>query len=217
MVDLGGGRYGLISGARRLAALSDLHAETGESRFAEIQCLIRSPEGAAGAYLAMVEENEIRADLSFYERGRLVAEAARMGLFEDPAAAARGLFANAPAARRSKILTFAGLHETLGAVLRFPAAIPERLGLALAAALKSDPGLAGRLAEALRKSPPADAAAERRTLERALKKAAPARAETAREVAPGIRLAAKKGRIVLSGGAVDDGLAEAIAGFLARR
>ena len=37
LTDLGGGRYGLISGWRRLTALRRLHAESGEDRFAEIQ------------------------------------------------------------------------------------------------------------------------------------------------------------------------------------
>jgi hypothetical protein len=34
------------------------------------------------AYLAMVEENEIRVGLSFYERARIVARAAEAGVFE---------------------------------------------------------------------------------------------------------------------------------------
>src|SRR5690348_15186101 len=49
--------YGLISGWRRLEALKALHAETGEARFATVQALVRRPETAADAYVAMVEEN----------------------------------------------------------------------------------------------------------------------------------------------------------------
>ncbi|MBL3568893.1 hypothetical protein BV509_21310 [Rhodovulum sulfidophilum] len=217
VTDLGQGRYGLISGARRLAALSDLAAETGEPRFGQVLCLLRSPEGAAEAYLAMVEENEIRTDLSFYERGRLVAEAVRMGLFADAAAAVKGLFGNAPPARRSKILSFVALHRALGPVLRFPTAIPEKLGLAIVAGLKADPDLAARLAAALKKTPPADAEAERRLIERALRKAPAAAAPRGREVAPGIRLEARKGRLVLSGAGVGPELAEALEAFLAAR
>ena len=53
--------YGLISGWRRLAALRALYAETGDPRFATVQALVRRPETAAAAYVAMVEENEIPA------------------------------------------------------------------------------------------------------------------------------------------------------------
>jgi ParB family chromosome partitioning protein len=215
VVALGDGRYGLVAGARRLAALAALLAETGEARFATVQALIRPVDSAQAAYLAMVEENEVRADLSFYERGRLVAEAARLGLYASEAEAAKALFASAAPAKRSKVLAFAGLHRRLGAHLRFPAAIPEKLGLALASALDADAALAGRLGEALRKTPPADAAAERRSLERALRRApAPSAGD---EVAPGVRLAAARGRAVLSGPGVDAALLSALADWLRRR
>jgi hypothetical protein len=82
----------------------------------------------------MVEENEIRAGMSFYERARLAAEAAKLGIYPDPAAAIAALFASASPAKRSKIGSFVRVHEALGDALRYPTAIPERLGLALAAA-----------------------------------------------------------------------------------
>ncbi|MBC7141174.1 MAG: hypothetical protein H5U18_03290 [Rhodobacteraceae bacterium] len=59
------------------------------------------------------------------------------------------------------------LHDALGARLAFPAAIPERLGLALARALE-DAGFAARLADRLRKARPASAEAELMLLEKAL-------------------------------------------------
>ncbi|MBD3766047.1 MAG: ParB N-terminal domain-containing protein, partial [Rhodobacterales bacterium] len=58
VVELAPGRYGLISGARRLAALRALAEETGEARFARVQALLRPFSAASDAYLAMVEENE---------------------------------------------------------------------------------------------------------------------------------------------------------------
>ena len=75
VADMGQGRYGLISGWRRLTALRQLHAETGEARFATVLALLHKPENAQGAYLAMVEENEIRLGLSYYERARITAKA----------------------------------------------------------------------------------------------------------------------------------------------
>jgi ParB family chromosome partitioning protein len=216
VVALGAGRYGLISGARRLAALRALHAETGEGRFARIQALVRAPETAQAAYQAMVEENEVRADLSFYERGRMAAEAARLGLYPDARAAVRELFGSATPAKRSKILSFVAVHKALEGVLRFPEAIPEKLGLALAAALEADAALGSRLADALRKTPPGDAAAERRALERALRRPQAVRTAAA-EVIPGVSLEARKGRVVLSGPGVGPDLAQDLADWLAGR
>ena len=73
VVDRGDGalpRYGLISGWRRLSALRQIRDETGE--IDTVLAQIRVPEGSSDAYVAMVEENEIRAGLSFYERARIV-------------------------------------------------------------------------------------------------------------------------------------------------
>lgn len=216
VVDLGGGRYGLISGWRRLTALRQLWEETGEARFAQVQALVRQPDGAAAAYLAMVEENEVRAGLSFYERARIAVQAVAQGVHEDVFQAVQSLFATARAPKRSKILAFAVLVEALDAHLRFPAAIPEKLGLALVTALKADAGFRRRLTEALRKADPDSPEAERRVLERAL--AAP-RAEppAGREVAAGVTLLAGKGRLVLSGKGVTADLAADLERWLATR
>ena len=203
VVALGNGRYGLISGARRLAALSALHAETGEVRFATVKALLRPFKAAPESYLAMVEENEIRADLSFYERGRLAHDAARLGVFETPAAAVKMLFQHALAPKRSKILSFVALHEALGDVLRFPKAIPEKLGLALVKALEADPALNPRLRRALQEGP-GTASAECDILERGLRPEPAARAlETRRQDSldgeEGIQIKARPGRVILTG------------------
>jgi ParB family chromosome partitioning protein len=218
VVELGQGRYGLISGWRRLTALRRLHAETGEDRFAGILALVRSPEGAPEAYRAMVEENEIRAGLSFYERARIAVQAAGQGVYPDKAAAVAGLFAVAPAPKRSKILSFTQLVEAFDEVLRFPAAIPEHLGLALAGRLQAEPGFGARVTGALRKAAPEDAKAERAVLERALKGQGGRKAAAAgEEVAPGIALKRARGRLTLSGQGVDEALAEDLRRWLAAR
>ena len=177
VVDLGGGRYGLISGWRRLMALSELHDQTGEPRFATVQALLRRPEGASDAYLAMVEENEIRVGLGHYERARIAARAAEQGVYPHVQAALRHLFANASRAKRSKIGSFVTLHQHLSGALRFPATIPERLGLALAQALEAEPGLAQRLVKALGRANPQTAAEEQAVLARALAPEKPAPSE----------------------------------------
>lgn len=209
VVALTGDRYGLVSGARRLAALTALHAETGDARFATVKALLRPFDAAPEAYLAMVEENEIRADLSFYERGQLAHEAARLGVFDSPAAAVRMLFQHAPAPKRSKILSFVALHQALGAALRFPEAIPEKLGLALVKAIQADPGLARRLQDGLRAATPDSAATERRILEAALRPVAEAGSEadpreSRQQIREGIVMKARPGRVMLTGRGVTE-------------
>jgi ParB family transcriptional regulator, chromosome partitioning protein len=152
VADLGAGRYGLISGWRRLAALRRLAAE--EARFGTVLAILRRPDTAAAAYVAMVEENEIRAGLSYWERARVAARAVEAGVFPTPKAALQGLFAHASRARRSKIGSFLRLYQMLDADLRFPAAIPERLGLALVQHLETAPGQMVTLRETLAKAVP---------------------------------------------------------------
>lgn len=224
VVDLGQGVYGLISGWRRLTALKALHEEGGEARFAQIQALIKPIASASDSYVAMVEENEIRANLSFYERARLAAEAARLGIYPTPPRAVQALFASASSSKRSKITTFLSLHAALDGALQFPAAIPERLGLALAGAIDKTAAFGPQLRDALRKTPAETPAEERAALERALSRAGKgeagsegAKGPEAQEVAPGVRLEARKGRLVLSGKGVTDDLRTALTAWLAER
>ncbi|MFN3846915.1 MAG: ParB/RepB/Spo0J family partition protein [Paracoccaceae bacterium] len=166
VTELPSGRFGLISGWRRIQALSRLLSDTGEPRFAEVQALLRSPDTAQDAYIAMVEENEIRLGLSYYERARIAARAADAGVFETEKQALQRLFSSASRARRSKIGSFLSIYRLLDDVLRFPAAIPERLGLALAKALDDRPTEAADLVASLAADPAPDAGAEQSRLAR---------------------------------------------------
>lgn len=165
---LGQGRFGLISGWRRMAALKRLHEETGEARFGTVLAILRSPETAGDAYLAMVEENEIRLGLSHYERARIVLRAVEAGVFPTTKIALQKLFAHGSRARRSKIGSFLGVVEALDGALRFPTDLGERLGLALSQRLDAEPGFGPRLRAALAAAEPATAEDERLVLEAAL-------------------------------------------------
>ncbi|WP_430450518.1 ParB/RepB/Spo0J family partition protein [Rhodophyticola sp.] len=156
---LPGGGYGLISGWRRLQALRDLARDDPE-RFGTVLALLRRPDTVAEAYCAMVEENEIRADLSFYERARIVQRAVDDGAFSDTKQALNTLFGAASYAKRSKIKSFLRVVEGLDDVLRHPTRLAEHLGLKLARALEHDPALPDRLARALDAVDPADPEAE---------------------------------------------------------
>ena len=218
------GSYGLISGWRRCKALARLHAETGEARFAEVQALVRQPADAPAAYLAMVEENEIRANLSYYERARIVARAVARGVFADEQQGLRVLFASASRAKRSKIGSFIRLVDRLEDVLRFPEALPERAGLALVKVLDADPGAADRLREELSADPPADAAGE---LDRLIAFAEPKKQSLTRpktpktapeEIRPGLKLSqGKDGSLTLSGPAMSEDLRAALTQWLRSR
>ncbi|OUS21500.1 hypothetical protein A9Q95_06635 [Rhodobacterales bacterium 59_46_T64] len=226
VVELDGGRFGLISGWRRLSALREL-AKEDPDRFGKIQALLRRPETASDAYRAMVEENEIRVGLSYYERARIVARAAGEGVFADTSAALSGLFASASRAKRSKIGSFLRLHDALDDRLRFASAIPERLGLALVKALDTDKAFAARLRDRLRKTPPASAADEIAVLERAIDVHAPktetvsprtkAHAAPKPDLAQGVQLHRSKGGLVISGAGVTEAFEADLRDWLAAR
>lgn len=154
------GRYGLISGWRRLTALAFLHDQTGERRFARVLAIQRQPKTAGAAYVSMVEENEIRHGLSYYERARIAARAVEKGVFASEREALRLLFSNASRAKRSKIGSFLEIHRRLDGLLRFPAALPERLGLQLARVLETDQDRAAVLARTLGRTPAVSAEQE---------------------------------------------------------
>lgn len=209
------GSYGLISGWRRVTALRNLaRAEAGPDT---ALALVRRPDTASDAYVAMVEENEIRVGLSYFERASIVANAVREGVFRSEKDALQGLFASASRAKRSKIKSFLPVVEALGARLLYPAALTERLGLALSSRIQSDPDWAARLSDRLRKAEPAAPEDETALLQKALD----SRAETKRAATPPARPASKapappvtltrsKGALHLSGPAVTEALLDAV-------
>jgi ParB family transcriptional regulator, chromosome partitioning protein len=148
------GSYGLISGWRRLAVFRMLQATDGPA-WSHIRALVRDPVEAPALYTAMVEENELRAQISPYERGRIAVVAAELGAFADTDAAIATIFAAASKAKRSKIRSFALVHAELGDMLQSPTDMSERNGLRLAHALRE--GFGPQLRHALIKTPLSDA------------------------------------------------------------
>ena len=207
VVRLSGGQFGLIAGLRRIEALRQLQKAT-------VLALVRQPDHAQEAYRAMIEENEMRADLSFYERANIALATVGEGVYPTLKDAVAGLFAHASPSKRSKIAKFAVLRETLGSALRFPTAIPEKVGFALAQAIEADPKLAAQVSRDLKAAQPEDAPAERRVLDQALKRPAATSSARGEEIVPGVMLDMKKGRAVLSGAGVDASLAKALRAFI---
>jgi ParB family chromosome partitioning protein len=177
VVALEDGRFGLISGWRRFGALRDLLSETKDPAFETVLALVRNPADAAESYVAMVEENEIRVGLSYYERARIVARSVDRDVFRSDRVALAQLFAAVSRSKRSKIGQFVTLVRQMDQGLKHPTDITERSGLALVQALEADEGLAQRLISALNAVPKRNAEEERaiiaRTLSRSKTPAAP--------------------------------------------
>jgi hypothetical protein len=242
VADMGQGRYGLISGWRRLAALRQLHEEAGEARFATVLALLRKPENAQSAYLAMVEENEIRLGLSYFERARIAAKAVEAGVYPSTKVALQSLFATASRAKRSKIGSFLTLYQTLGDFVRFPQALTERLGLSLAKIMEEDTGAQARLRDQLQATSAPDLEAEQALLaefvaaetetesfaesepapkaalkvppKREGRSAAPASDPAGTEIRPGVHLSQSGGTLRLSGPGVDSTFRDALEAWL---
>jgi ParB family chromosome partitioning protein len=219
VVALAEGRFGLISGWRRCQALRQLAVQAGtDPDAAQVQALIRRPEDRAAAYVAMVEENEIRADLSFYERARVVHQALADGAFESEKQALQSLFAATSWSRRSKIKSFLPIVAALEGHLRFPARIPERLGLALSKSLaEATTAEIRRLGARLDK--PATAAEEERGVIEGWMKEWSRAAKTPRSAAPdtAMTVTARPGRVVIEGPDVNDALIADLRAWLAGR
>ncbi|MBO9398534.1 ParB N-terminal domain-containing protein [Shimia sp. R9_2] len=129
-------RYGLLSGYRRLMAVRELLGLTEEAQFKSIRAIIRPPAETDAAFVAMVEENEVRSELSHFERGRIAVISAQQGAFLNVEDAVNNLFATGSKAKRSKVRSFALIFEELGDMLEFPDALSEKRGLKLAQALR---------------------------------------------------------------------------------
>lgn len=216
VVELAPERYGLISGWRRLEALRKLGIP-------QVAAFLRRPQDGAAAYVAMVEENEIRADLSFFERARIVVKAVEAGAFPDERAALRELFCSVPRARRSKIGSFVPLVKALDGILEFPQALSEKRGLILARAVERDTKLVKRIADTLCNRA-SSAAAEWNQIERCMTPVSPARPAPAFEESPtilpssGLRLHRERpDRIVLEGSALSDSFLVELTSWLEAR
>lgn len=150
------GAYALLSGYRRLVAHQELaeqypgnEEEGTPPGFTTIKAIVRSAKDAASGFIAMVEENEVRENLSHYERGRIAVLAARENAFKSTDDAIKALFFSASKAKRSKVKSFAEIFEAFGDMLNFAEDMSERRGLRIVSALRL--GAEERLRDALSK------------------------------------------------------------------
>ncbi|WP_372884215.1 ParB N-terminal domain-containing protein [Shimia sp.] len=158
-----GVRYGLLSGYRRLMAVRELLALTEQDKYRTIRAILRPAAETDAAFVAMVEENEVRSELSHFERGRIAVISSQQGAFVNVEEAVNKLFATGSKAKRSKVRSFALIFEELGDMLAFPELLSEKRGLRLAQALRQ--GGESRLRDALAGAAPDTADEEWAALE----------------------------------------------------
>lgn len=122
----------LKKGWRRLTALRQLLAESGDDAFATVVARVDGGEAEQlDRYVDMVEENVVREDLTFAEMAQVVLEAAA-----DPAVGeadtdvlVNRLYGALHKMKRSYIRSFVTLLQELGPALKWPKAVPRNLGV----------------------------------------------------------------------------------------
>ena len=154
------GGYGLRKGWRRWTALKQLHAESGDARFATVVARVAVGQGERiDDYIDMVEENVVREDLSFAEMAQLALTAAAdpRAPEADADAMVGRLYASLHKMKRSYIRSFVALLEALGPDLPFPRAVPRNLGVEAARAIRSGQGDTAALRDDLSRAADEDA------------------------------------------------------------
>ena len=123
--------YGLISGYRRLAAHKDVGLDA-------VPAFIRDVDTIPNAMASMVAENEIRAELSPWDRARTINDAVDEGIFDTHDAAIAALHPVMSGAKRRRLRTTAQVVEAFATLFPDPHALSERKLLRLATALRAD-------------------------------------------------------------------------------
>ncbi len=126
--------YGLISGLRRLTAHQNL-SRLNPTRWPTIAAFLREPRDIPHALAAMVAENEVRAEITPWDKGRILVEVVREGHFPTLDAAAQALHPSASRQKRARLRAVASVVEELEGEITTPERLTENRLLRLAAAL----------------------------------------------------------------------------------
>lgn len=151
-IEADGEAWQLVQGFRRLTAYRELHAETGDDRYARIPAgIMAQGETIEGLYRRMVDENLVRRDISFAEMAALALRYAEDDSTDvvDVEQAISVLYASAARQKRVYIRHFATMLAAVGSRLKFPEAIPRALGLQLEKRISNEQGAAARIRAAL--------------------------------------------------------------------
>ena len=127
--------YGLISGLRRLTAHQNL-AKLNPAKWQTIPAFIRTPKDIPDAIATMIAENEIRADPSPWDRGRILVQVVEEGHFATLDEAVARLHPNASRQKRARLRAVASVVDLLDGQITTPELMAERQLYRLAAALR---------------------------------------------------------------------------------
>lgn len=127
--------YGLISGLRRLTVHLALN-RLRPTAFTTIPAFLRQPASVADAMAAMVAENEIRSDLSPWDRGRMLVHAVEEGIFDSIEAAALALHPALTRQKRFVLRAYAFVVEEVQGQITTPERLSHSQMLRLGAAMR---------------------------------------------------------------------------------
>lgn len=130
-----GHEFGLISGLRRLTVHQNLD-RLRPGAFATIAAFLRSPASVPDAMAAMVAENEIRADLPPWDKGRMLVQAVEEGIFDTIEAAALSLHPTITRQKRFVFRTYAAVVDELQDQISTPERITHSQMLRLGSAMR---------------------------------------------------------------------------------
>ncbi|MGP6089897.1 ParB/RepB/Spo0J family partition protein [Antarctobacter jejuensis] len=125
-----GHRYGLISGFRRLAAFKALDRET-------VPAVLRTPEDIPKAVAAMVTENEIRSQITPWEKARLILQCLDEEIFATADEAINALFRTGSRQKRARLRGLVPVVEAFDGFLNAPERLTARRLDQLTAALNA--------------------------------------------------------------------------------
>ncbi|MGQ0567126.1 MAG: ParB/RepB/Spo0J family partition protein [Gemmobacter sp.] len=128
--------HGLISGHRRLIAFRRIRDARDGRDHTHIPCFVRTPATVAEAMASMIAENELRADLSPWEKGRILVDAVAEGIFDTLDAAVKGLHPHQTRQSQSRLRLLAHLVEEAPMGLTAPETLSLRQCLRLASAMR---------------------------------------------------------------------------------
>lgn len=123
--------YGLISGARRLTACQRL----GHTH---VPAFLRTPKSIPEAMADMIAENDVREDLSPWERGRILNRAVQSEMFGTLDEALKALHRGASSQKQSRLRGFAKVVQEFDGKLISPEDLTVRQMERIALALKLD-------------------------------------------------------------------------------
>ncbi len=142
--------YGLIAGHRRLTVYQALAKDS--DRYAKIPAFIREVDTLPNAMAEMIAENEIRANVSPWDRARIIVEACNTRIFETPDAAIAALHRRASDVKKRRLRATVMVVETFLETFPDPHSLSERKLLRLGALIRA--GLADMALETIRRHSP---------------------------------------------------------------